>query len=140
MHGCGAPTGWPTHGAGLLYSHPMACDEAHAQRIREVVLELVDDAAEVTEKKMFGGLAFLVRGHMAAAGSGSEALMVRCAPDRTAHHLANGAEPMVMRGSELSGWLTVPAGAVADDHQLEHWVGVGIDHVQSLPPKVRPRT
>lgn len=113
----------------------MACDDAHAQRIRETVLELVDDAAEVTEKKMFGGLAFLVRGHMAAAGSGSSALMVRCAPAETAHHLDNGAEPKVMRGSELTGWLTVPAAAVADDAQLERWLRVGIDHVQSLPPK-----
>lgn len=115
----------------------MACDDAHAQRIREEVVELVDDASEVTEKRMFGGLAFLVRGHMAAAASGTDALMVRCAPGETGQHLDNGAEPKVMRGSELTGWLTVPAAAVADERQLRHWIGVGIEYVQQLPPKER---
>lgn len=113
----------------------MACDDAHAQRVRETVLEVVDDAADITERRMFGGLAFLIRGHMAAAASGSSALMVRCAPDQTTYHLDRGAEPKVMRGSELTGWLTVPATAVADDRQLAHWIGVGVAHAQSLPPK-----
>jgi hypothetical protein len=61
--------------------------------------------------------------------------MVRCAPEDTERHLADGAAPMEMRGKELSGWLTVPVEAVADDEQLARWVRVGVARAQALPPK-----
>lgn len=82
---------------------------------------------------MFGGLAFLLGGHMAVAVSGEGGLMVRCAPDDTSRHLAEGALPMVMRGSEMRGWLRVKD--VDSDDELQHWVDVGLDHAGSLPPK-----
>lgn len=102
----------------------MAYDEDLANRIREL---LADE--RFTEKRMFGGLAFLVGGHMAVSASGRGGLMVRCAPEDTEAHLANGATRMVMRGREMDGWLRVHA----DD--IEPWVRVGVDYARSLPPK-----
>jgi TfoX/Sxy family transcriptional regulator of competence genes len=109
----------------------MAYDEALAARIRE------HTAGEpVVEKKMFGGLAFLLGGHMAVAASREGGLMLRVEPDQTAALLAEpGASPFEMRGRELDGWLRVSAEAVADDVDLERWVERGLAYVRSLPPK-----
>ena len=95
----------------------MAYDEALADRIRD----LLADVPDLTEKKMFGGLAFLVGGHMAVTASGRGGLMVRCAPEDTAAHLAAGATPFEMRGKPMDGWLRVPAESVADDASLARW-------------------
>jgi hypothetical protein len=102
----------------------MAYDEDLANRIRET---LADE--RFTEKKMFGGLAFLIGGHMAVSASGRGGLMLRCDPAETEKHLANGAERMVMRGREMDGWLRV------DAEDIEPWVRVGADYARSLPPK-----
>jgi hypothetical protein len=103
----------------------MAYDEDLANRIREAL------AAEqgVTEKRMFGGLAFLIGGHMAVSASGRGGLMVRCDPEETETHLQQGAERMVMRGREMDGWLRVHT----DD--IDPWVRVGVGYARSLPPK-----
>jgi TfoX/Sxy family transcriptional regulator of competence genes len=110
----------------------MAYDEDLADRIREVL------AAEpgVTEKKMFGGLAFLVGGHMAVAASGQGGLMVRVDPAQT-DDLAEQphAGPFVMRGRPMQGWLRVDAEGVTTTQQLEPWVQRGLAYVRSLPPK-----
>jgi hypothetical protein len=107
----------------------MAYDEELADRVRELVSGAV-------EKKMFGGLAFLIGGHMSVAVSGQGGLMVRCDPAQTEALLAEpGAEPFEMRGREMAGWLRVAAEAVADDEVLGQWVDVGVAHASSLPPK-----
>lgn len=110
----------------------MAYDEDLANRIREVL------GAEqgVIEKKMFGGLAFLVGGHMAVAASGQGGLLLRCDPQQTDRLQAKpGAEPFVMRGRAMDGWLRVEHGAVKRKRQLERWVAGGVAYARSLPPK-----
>ena len=113
----------------------MAYDEALAERIREAVSGLV--AGEpVEEKKMFGGLAFLLGGHMAVAASGQGGLMVRCDPDDTDRLVAEpGASRMEMRGKAMDGWLRVSTDAVADDDALARWAERGLAYARSLPPK-----
>lgn len=110
----------------------MAYDEELAERIRAVLA----DRTDVSERRMFGGLAFLVDGHMAAAAAGSaHGMMLRCHPDDTQEHLVDGAEPMVMRGRELSGWLLLPIERLTDRAALERWLDIAIAYVQTLPPK-----
>jgi TfoX/Sxy family transcriptional regulator of competence genes len=110
----------------------MAYDEELAARVRDEV------AGEpgLSEMRMFGGLAFLVGGHMAVAVSGQGGLMLRCDPDQTDQLLGEpGAGPMVMRGKEMTGWLRVDAAAVEDDEALATWVARGTAYARSLPPK-----
>ena len=110
----------------------MAYDEDLADRIRELI------AAEpaVTEKKMFGGLAFLVGGHMTVAASGQGGLLVSCDREETAELVAKPhAGPMVMRGREMEGWVRVGDEGVRTKRQLEPWVKRGLARAQSLPPK-----
>ncbi len=110
----------------------MAYDEDLADRLR-VALQHRDG---VEERRMFGGLAFLVGGHMAVAASGQGGLMVRCDPDRTAELLAEpGVTPFEMRGRGMKGWLRLDAAAVPDDAGLQRWVDVGVGYVSTLPPK-----
>ena len=107
----------------------MAYDEALASRIRA----LLGDDPDVTEQRMFGGLAFLARGNMAVAVSGKGGLMVRVEPEETDALLAEpGARPFEMRGRELVGWLRVDAGAVQDDAPLAAWVERGLAYARSL--------
>jgi TfoX/Sxy family transcriptional regulator of competence genes len=110
----------------------MAYDEELAERIRE---QLAGEPVE--EKKMFGGLAFLVGGHMAVSASGQGGLLVRCEPELTDALLGEpGVSPMEMGGrGPVEGWLRVSADAVADDDSLELWVERGLEYAQSLPPK-----
>lgn len=109
----------------------MAYDANLAQRVRA----LLGERDNVAEKKMFGGLAFLVDGHMAVAASGQGGLLVRCDPAATDDHLDHGAEPMVMRGKPMSGWLRVPDDHVEDDASLTTWVQIGTSAAASQPPK-----
>ena len=110
----------------------MAYDEDLADRLRAAT----QDLDGVVEKRMFGGLAFLVGGHMAVAVSGQGGLMVRCDPARTEELLEReGAFPMEMRGRAMNGWLRVDEEAVVDDAALRAWVDLGVAYVTSLPPK-----
>jgi TfoX/Sxy family transcriptional regulator of competence genes len=109
----------------------MTYDETLADRIREQLAERDD----VTEKKMFGGLAFLIGGNMAVAASGKGGLMVRCDRADTDDHIVAGAEPMIMRGKPMNGWLRVSDELVADDADLSSWVRVGATTAASLPAK-----
>ena len=87
----------------------IAYDEDLAERIRE----LIATKRGVTETKMFGGLAFLVGGNMAVAASGQGGLLVRCDPKDSDRLVGSTkAEPMVMRGREMAGWLRVESSAV----------------------------
>jgi TfoX/Sxy family transcriptional regulator of competence genes len=110
----------------------MAYDVELANRIREVV------GAEpgLTEKRMFGGLAFLVQGHMAVSASSKGGLLLRIDPAETE---ALVSKPHVrrfeMRGREMGGWLRVDAEAVETDDDLRRWVSHGLGYARSLPPK-----
>ncbi len=110
----------------------MAYDEDLADRIRE----LLGAKKGVEEKRMFGGLAFLINGNMSVAASGRGGLMVRVPPEETDRLLARDhVEPMVMAGRETRGWLRVSAEGVRTKRQLEPWVRRGVDYAKSLPPK-----
>jgi hypothetical protein len=110
----------------------MAYDEDLANRIREMV------AGEpgVTEMRMFGGLAFLIGGHMSVAASGKGGLMVRVAPEDTEALLAKPhARPFEMRGREMQGWLRVDLEGLRTKRQLAPWVSRGVAYARSLPAK-----
>ncbi|PKH41254.1 TfoX N-terminal domain-containing protein [Nocardioides alpinus] len=109
----------------------MAYDEVLARRIHDVI----DGEPGVTSKKMFGGLGFMVDGHMAVAASSGGALMVRADPDDAASWLSEHVQPMEMRGRAMHGWLLVDRDALADDDQLQVWVDRGVAFVRTLPPK-----
>jgi TfoX/Sxy family transcriptional regulator of competence genes len=110
----------------------MAYDEKLAGRIRT----LLGDRPDLTEKKMFGGLAFLTGGNMAIAASGQGGILVRVDPGESAELVATTpAELMEMRGRSMAGWLRVDAGDVADDAALAEWVELGTGYAASLPPK-----
>jgi TfoX/Sxy family transcriptional regulator of competence genes len=110
----------------------MAYDEKLAARIRE----LVAGEKGVAEKKMFGGLAFLVGGHMAVAASGRGGLMVRVDPAESDALVAKTKARVVeMRGREMPGWLRVDTDDLKTKRQLETWVARGVGYARSLPPK-----
>lgn len=110
----------------------MAYDEELAARIRDVVL----GEPGLSEKKMFGGLAFLVGGHLAVAASNEGGLLVRADPARCDELLAEPhTDPFVMRGRRMSGWLRVLPAGVANDTYLERWTEIGVSYARSLPPK-----
>ncbi len=110
----------------------MAYDEGLADRIRE----LLAGDVEVSEKKMFGGLAFLVGGNMAVAASGQGGLMVRVDPATSDDLVATTrARFTEMRGRPMQGWLRVDTEDVRTDRQLAKWVNLGTTWARSLPPK-----
>lgn len=110
----------------------MAYDEALADRIRA----LVDAEPALTEKKMFGGLGFMVGGNMAVAASGQGGLLVRVDPEESEQLVSSTpAYPMEMRGRRMTGWLRVDADDVESDEALAEWVGRGVAYARSLPTK-----
>ena len=110
----------------------MTYDEALADRVRE----LVAGEPSVTEKKMFGGLAFLVGGNMAVAASGQGGLLVRVDPAESATLVhTSGASVAVMRGRGMPGWLRVDTDDVETKDELEVWVRRGVSFARSLPDK-----
>jgi len=110
----------------------MAYDEDLADRIRE----LLAGERGIVEKKMFGGLAFLVDGNMSVAASGQGGLLVRVDPDESDALLKKpGVQLMEMGGRSMSGWLRVDSDAVRTKQQLRPWVERGVAYARSLPPK-----
>jgi TfoX/Sxy family transcriptional regulator of competence genes len=108
----------------------MAFDEELADWVREVIA----DQPGVTEKRMFGGLAWLVHGHMAVVALHGGGLMVRVAPaDHEAMLTEPGATTMVMRGRPLRGWITVADHACATPPDLATWVRRGLTCALRLP-------
>jgi TfoX/Sxy family transcriptional regulator of competence genes len=107
-------------------------DEELADRIRV----LLDDAFDVDERRMFGGLAFLAGGVMVVAASRDGGLMVRVDPAETEALLGlEGVEPFEMRGRPLGGWVRVAPEAVDTRDELEAWVQRALAYARSLPPK-----
>jgi hypothetical protein len=110
----------------------VAYDEDLAGRIRELIAAEPD----VTEMRMFGGLAFLVGGNMSVAASGQGGLMVRVDPGESDELAAKPhAAPFEMRGRPMQGWLRVGAEGVRTKRQLEPWVRRGVAYARSLPAK-----
>jgi TfoX/Sxy family transcriptional regulator of competence genes len=106
-------------------------DEALAERIRELLA-----GERVTEKKMFGGLAFLIGGNMAIAASGQGGILVRVDPEESAKLVkTTAAREMEMRGRKMAGWLRVASKDVRTKRELQPWVKRGVAFARSLPPK-----
>jgi TfoX/Sxy family transcriptional regulator of competence genes len=110
----------------------MPYDEDLAHRISELIAAEPD----VTERRMFGGLAFLVAGNMSVAASGQGGLMVRVEPEETDALVAKPhARTFEMRGRAMQGWLRVDAQGVRTKRQLEPWIRRGVAYARSLPSK-----
>src|ERR1700722_19728551 len=110
----------------------MAYDLDLANRIRECI------GAEpgLSEQQMFGGLAFLINGNMSVSASRQGGLLLRTEPAQTEKLVTRAhAEPFVMRGREMSGWLRVDSEGVRTKRDLARWVSLGVDYARSLPPK-----
>jgi TfoX/Sxy family transcriptional regulator of competence genes len=118
--------------AAALNNPGVAYDEDLANRIRE----LIANEEAVTERKMFGGLAFLIGGNMSVSASGQGGLLLRCDPAETERLLQKPhAEPFEMRGRVMDGWVRVAAEGVRTKRQLAPWVTRGVAYARSLPPK-----
>jgi hypothetical protein len=114
----------------------MPYDTELADRIRE----LISAERGLTEQKMFGGLAFLIGGNMAIAASGEGGVLVHVDPEASDSIIAKSkAQPMVMRGRAMRGWLRVDAADVKTKSQLKKWVDIGAGHARSLPPKSKAK-
>lgn len=110
----------------------VAYDEDLADRIREIV----QAEAGLTEKRMFGGLAFLINGNMAASASSKGGLLLRVDPADTPGLLQQPeAARFQMRGREMDGWLRVDPAGLATKPQLESWVSRGVSYARTLPAK-----
>ncbi len=110
----------------------MAYDEELAYALRD----LLEGEEGVSEKKMFGGLAFLIHGNMAVSASGRGGLLLRVDPAETADLISEDhAEPFEMRGRSMTGWLHIDPAGLATEEQLATWVAIGVQYARSLPAK-----
>jgi hypothetical protein len=110
----------------------MAYDEDLANRLREIL------AAEeaVTEREMFGGLAFLLHGRMSVSASGRGGLLARIDPVQTDAALARPHSTLMhMRGRAMEGWIRVAPEGVVIKRELAAWVKRSVAYVSTLPPK-----
>jgi TfoX/Sxy family transcriptional regulator of competence genes len=110
----------------------MAYDEQLADRIRGQL----NHEPGLTEKRMFGGLAFLINGNMAVSASSQGGLLLRVDPAQTEQLAAERhARPFVMRGREMDGWLRVDTDGLGSDAEFALWVSRGVAYARTLPPK-----
>jgi hypothetical protein len=110
----------------------MAYDTELADRIRF----LIGTGPGITERKMFGGLAFLIGGNMAISASGQGGALVRVDPAETGALIATANASMAeMGGRTMQGWLRVSAEGLETDEQLSEWVSRAVGFARSLPPK-----
>jgi TfoX/Sxy family transcriptional regulator of competence genes len=110
----------------------MAYDEDLAHRLRE----LLADEDAITEKKMFGGLAFLLHGNMSVSASRNGGLLARIDPAETDAALARPQVAlMTMGGRTMEGWITVAPEGLRTKRELAAWVGRSVTFVKTLPPK-----
>jgi TfoX/Sxy family transcriptional regulator of competence genes len=110
----------------------VAYDEALVDRLREILFG--EDG--LSEVRMFGGLAFLINGHMAVSASRQGGLLLRVDPDDPRDFSGEpAAQPFVMRGRALEGWLRIETEGTESERELERWVALGVAYARSLPPK-----
>jgi len=109
----------------------MAYNETLAQRMREALF----DAPDLVEKKMFGGIGFMVRGNM-ACGVNKDDLIVRVGPDKYQEALDHPHTKVFdMTGRPMTGWIVVLSDGYTSDAELKDWVQQGVDFALTLPPK-----
>lgn len=109
----------------------MAFDEALAERVRKAL----GGNFKLAEKRMFGGLAFLLDGNMCHGIIGAD-LIARLGPSRAEQALAEPHTKVFdMSGRPMKGWVVVTASGLVDDQALKRWVGACVDHTRTLPPK-----
>ena len=110
----------------------MAYDERLAERIRAAL----PDRDDVTERKMFGGIAFMIGGNMACGIMGGDALLARVGQDATDAALEEpNTRPAQMGERTMKGYVLVDADGIADAESLQRWVDQTVDFAESLPPK-----
>ncbi len=110
----------------------MAYDEDLAARMREQM----SGQQGLTEKRMFGGLAFLIDGNMAAGAGSQGAMLLRVDPADTASLVGDpDAQRFRMRGREMGGWLSIIPSGLSTDEALNRWLAHGISYARTLPPK-----
>jgi TfoX/Sxy family transcriptional regulator of competence genes len=124
---------WPDTIVGVPRdTRPMAYDEELAHRVREVV----QGEPGVAEKRMFGGLAFLIDGKMAVSASSQGGLLLRIDPAQAASLIREPHTQLFeMRGRAMDGWLRIDVAALATDAELRRWVSLGVSYARSLPQK-----
>lgn len=128
----GGDGGHPVRVERACQNAAMAYDQDIVNRVREHV----GHEHGLTEKRMFGGHAFLINGHLAVSASSKGGLMVRVDPAESQTLLRQPhAEPFEMRGREMTGWLHLRVDSDMDDGELGRWVERGVGYAQSLPPK-----
>jgi len=111
----------------------MAYDNGLAERIRDYFS--YEDIPNITERKMFGGLAFMFNGHM-SVGVGDEWLMVRTGPDNHQKALdMPHARPMTFTGKPMKGFVFVDFDGIENDSDLNDWIILALSFVKTLPPK-----
>ena len=127
----------PTRGSGAgLQGYETLAGMAYDQELADRVREHVEPEKGRTEKRMFGGLAFLITGNMAVGASSKGGLLLRVDPADTERLLGEPrARPFEMRGREMNGWLHIDADASVPDDELARWIRVGVTYARSLPPK-----
>lgn len=110
----------------------VAYDVDLADRLRE----LLSGEPGVVEKRMFGGLAFLVAGHLAVSASGQGGLLLRVDPARSDALLEDPrVRPFEMRGKPMAGWLHVDVDDSVSEDDLRRWAELGAALARSLPPR-----
>jgi TfoX/Sxy family transcriptional regulator of competence genes len=113
----------------------MAYDEELANRVREIV----QGERGLTEKRMFGGLAFLIDGNMAVSASSKGGLLLRIDPAQSESLTREPhARRFEMRGRQMDGWLRVDVQALETDDEFRRWVSYGVSYARSLSPKNSP--
>jgi TfoX/Sxy family transcriptional regulator of competence genes len=135
-----SPVPGPTAFNGLSdMPTPRACDTpamAYDEDLGDRVRELVKDQEGLTERRMFGGLAFLIHGNMAVSASSRGGLLLRVDPAQTEALVHEpGAHRFDMRGREMDGWLHLDPDVLSTDRELEQWVARGLAYARSLPAK-----
>ena len=109
---------------------------AYGVELADRVRERVRDEEGLTEKRMFGGLAFLINGNMAVSASSQGGLLLRVDPAQTDDLVREPhAQRFEMRGREMDGWLRIDADGVRSERELRRWIGRGVAYARSLPPK-----
>jgi len=112
--------------------HAVAYDSEIAERIRDALAHEPD----VVERKMFGGLAFLIRGNMTVVASSKGGLMIRADPTTTAHLVqTTSAEFAEMRGRQMRGWLHIDGETLQSETELDPWINRALDYSSTLPQK-----
>lgn len=109
----------------------MAYNVRLAQRMRESLAEIND----LEEKKMFGGVGFLIQGNMACGVNGDD-IIVRVGPERYEEALSHpSTRPFDMTGRPMSGWVVLSTEGVMDEADLKRWITLGVEYARTLPAK-----